>query len=362
MFGRETYRSLLPKDMNQPGIHLNHNMFGRERIKSITTDDNGRERFFQMTEPAGEYQTMKQLSVIIITYNRPDDLLALVRNLASQQRAADLLQEVIIINNASTADYSAVQAFIASTPGIPFRYHYSAENLGVARGRNLGISMATAPILVTIDDDAAFRDNTALQQIVAAFESPFLRDNHTGILCFKVLYASTGQMQVNAFPHKQFEKYQHKISFLAPYFIGCGHAILKAVYDKAGIYPVDFFYGMEEYDLTYRAIEQGYSIAYDASIVVLHNESPLGRTPHMTKMKMLWINKSKVAYRYLPKPFFYSTAFMWSLEFLQKTAWNWKEWFSGWREIRRIPGKESRTPLGAAAKTYLKRVEARLWY
>lgn len=305
---------------------------------------------------------MKQLSVIIITYNRPDDLLALLRNLAAQQQATALLEEVIIVNNASTADYSPVESFMAANTDIPFRYHYSNENLGVARGRNLGISMASAPILITIDDDAAFRDNTALQQITAAFASPFLVGNHTGILCFKVLYASTGHMQVNAFPHKQFERYRHKTSFLAPYFIGCGHAVLKEVYDRTGVYPVDFFYGMEEYDLTYRVIEQGYTIAYDASIVVLHNESPLGRTPQMIKMKMLWINKSKVAYRYLPRLFFLSTAVMWSLEFLQKTSWNWKEWRSGWREIWRIPGREQRTPLGTASRAYLKRVGARLWY
>ncbi|RPD41909.1 glycosyltransferase family 2 protein [Chitinophaga barathri] len=303
---------------------------------------------------------MKSLSVIIITYNRPDDLLVLLRNLSAQQGAAELLEEVIIINNASTADYTPVTEFIAGFPY--FRYHYSDENLGVARGRNLGISMATAPILVTIDDDAWFRDTDALVKIKAAFGNTFMQRNYAGILCFKVLYASTEQMQVNAFPHKKFEKYKDKTWFLAPYFIGAGHAILKEVYEKAGTYPADFFYGMEEYDLTYRVIRAGYTIAYTSDIVILHNESPLGRTPHLAKMKMLWINKSKVAYRYLSFLHFMTTAFMWSLEFLQKTGWNWKEWWKGWGEIRRIPGKEKRQPLDDAAGRYLKSVEARLWY
>ncbi|WP_346317749.1 glycosyltransferase family 2 protein [Chitinophaga sp. YIM B06452] len=303
---------------------------------------------------------MRSLSVIIITYNRPDDLLVLLRNLSAQEGAAELLEEVIIINNASTADYTPVTAFIAGFPY--FRYHYSNENLGVARGRNLGISMATAPILVTIDDDAWFRDTDALRKIEAAFGNTFMQSNQAGVLCFKVLYASTQQMQVNAFPHKKFEQYKDKTWFLAPYFIGAGHAILKEVYEKAGIYPVDFFYGMEEYDLTYRVIQSGYTIAYNSDIVILHNESPLGRTPHVAKMKMLWINKSKVAYRYLSFPHFISTAVMWSLEFLKKTGWNWKEWARGWSEVLHIPRKETRQPLNAAARGYLKRVQARLWY
>ncbi|MGN6510574.1 MAG: glycosyltransferase family 2 protein [Chitinophaga sp.] len=303
---------------------------------------------------------MKKLSVIIITYNRPDDLLALLRSLAAQEGAAELLEEVIVINNASTADYSPVTAFAADLPY--FRYHYSNENLGVARGRNLGIAMAKAPILITIDDDAWFRDTDALRKIGDTFANDFMRRHHAGILCFKVLYASTGQMQVNAFPHKQFDRYKDKPYFLAPYFIGAGHAILKEVYEKAGDYPVDFFYGMEEYDLTYRAIQAGYAIAYTSDVVVLHNESPLGRTPHLAKMKMLWINKSKVAYRYLSYVRFLSTAFMWSLEFLKKTGWQWKEWLKGWKEISRIPRSETRQPLNEAAKRYLREVEARLWY
>lgn len=303
---------------------------------------------------------MKQLSIIIITFNRPEDLLALLRNITMQQEAATLLEEVIIINNASTADYSVVEDFIAGYPY--FKYHYSPENLGVARGRNLGISKATAPVLITLDDDAWFRDTDALQQIAGAFASPFITAHNVGILCFKVLYASTNQLQENAFPHKRFEKYRHKTQFLAPYFIGCGHAVRKEVYERAGLYPEDFFYGMEEYDLTYRVLDKGYGIAYTAEVVVLHNESPLGRTPHMQKMQMLWVNKSKVAYRYLSLLSFVTTSVMWSLEFLKKTGWNWKGWRGGWAQVFRIPGSERRTPLHAPAKAYLKKVEARLWY
>ena len=37
---------------------------------------------------------MKPLSFIIITYNRPDDMLALARNIAGLEQAAALLEEV----------------------------------------------------------------------------------------------------------------------------------------------------------------------------------------------------------------------------------------------------------------------------
>ncbi len=145
------------------------------------------------------------------------------------------------------------------------------------------------------------------------------------------------------------------------YFIGCGHAIRKEVYDQAGIYPVDFFYGMEEYDLGYRILDLNYRIAYDSSVAIIHNESPVGRTPHAEKMQMLWVNKSKVAYRYLPYKYFITTALMWSFQFLKKTSFNWKLFVEGWGKISRIP-KVERNVISPKTLDYIKSVEGRMWY
>lgn len=304
---------------------------------------------------------VKPLSIVIITYNRPGDVLLLLENIAGQYDAARLLESVIIIDNASTADYRPVQDFAAAQT-LPFRYVRSEENLGVARGRNKGVALAEAPVIITIDDDAYFRDQDALQHIEGLFASDFARDNHVGVYCFKVFYGSTGELQVGAFPHKKFEQYKDKDRFLSYYYIGCGHAILKEAYRKAGIYPVDFFYGMEEYDLGYRILDLGYRIAYDSSVAVVHNESPAGRTPHAEKMQMLWVNKSKVAYRYLPYRYFISTAIMWSLQYLKKTAYHWPLFWKGWKKIFAIPRTEQRHTISKETLRYIKSVEGRMWY
>jgi GT2 family glycosyltransferase len=304
---------------------------------------------------------VKPLSIVIITYNRPDDLLFLLQNIAGQDEATRLLESVLIIDNASTADYSPVTDFI-SAQQLPFRYIRSEENLGVARGRNMGIAMADAPILVMIDDDAYFRDQDGLLKIEQLFTSDFARDNHVGLYSFKVFYSSTREMQVNAFPHKKFERHKDKERFLTYYYAGGAHAILKEVHNKAGNYPVDFFYGMEEYDLAYRMLDLGYRIAYGGSVAVMHNESPEGRTPHADKMQMLWVNKSKVAYRYLPSQYFISTALMWSLEYLKKTSYHWPLFWKGWKKIFRILRTEQRKTISKETLQYIKGVEGRIWY
>jgi GT2 family glycosyltransferase len=304
---------------------------------------------------------MKPLSIIIITYNRPDDVLLLLKNIAIQKDAERLLESVIIIDNNSAVSYSEVNTYIATQP-LPFQYIHSDENLGVARGRNKAVALAKAPIVITIDDDAYFKESDALVKIESLFASDYAKEHNVGVFCFKVFYGSTGELQTTAFPHKKIDKYRSKARFLTSYYIGCGHAIRKEVYDQAGIYPTDFFYGMEEYDLGYRILDLGYRIAYDDSVTIIHNESPLGRTPHAEKMQMLWVNKSKVAYRYLPFKYFMTTVLMWSVQFLKKTSFNWRLWFVGWNKIINIPRTETRHAVSKQTLKYIKNVEGRMWY
>jgi GT2 family glycosyltransferase len=304
---------------------------------------------------------LKPLSFIIITYNRPADMLELAQNISQLDAAADLLEEIIILNNASANDYSAVKKYVQDQKELPFKYIDAPENLGVARGRNYALKLGTAPIVIMLDDDAVLQNKNSLVNLVKEFEN-----NNTerpkAIVSFKVLYYDTLKMQVNALPHKRFEEYKDKSFFETYYYAGGAHAVKRTIIESLGFYPEDFFYGMEEYDLAYRIINAGYAITYSNQIVMLHKESPLGRKPKEEKIRMMWVNKSKVAYRYLPKQYFYSTAFMWGLQYLKETSLNFSGFFKGWNAVLRIPAAENQTTISKQALTYLAKVKARLWY
>ena len=288
-------------------------------------------------------------------------MLALAKNIVTLDKAEELLEEVLIVNNASTMDYSMLREFISTVPHINFRYIDSPENLGVARGRNYAIEQSSAPFLIMLDDDAEMGNKDCLVNLVDEFSKKEGK-RKVAVISFKVLYFQTSEMQVNAFPHKQFERYKDKHHFLTYYYAGGAHAIRKEVFDQLGKYPEDFFYGMEEYDLGYRIVEAGYSIVYSDRIVMLHKESPQGRKTKKEKQAMMWLNKSKVAWRYLPLPYFVSTAFLWSLEYLKKTRFDIIGWFRGLISVFRIPAQEKRKPLSATSLAYLRETEARLWY
>jgi GT2 family glycosyltransferase len=270
----------------------------------------------------------------------------------------ELLEEVIIVNNNSTESYDAVKSFIQENPSTPFKLIESKENLGVSRGRNFAIEQSKAPILVLIDDDAEFQDTDALKRInEAVIENP-----HAGILAMKILYFQNSQFQLNAFPHKSFEKRKHLQSFETYYFAGCGNIIVKEAFDIAGPFPTDFFYGMEEYDLSYRILDAGYTIKYIANIVLLHKESPEGRQTKSDKLRGMWVNKTKVAWRYLPMPCYFTTAIMWSMFFLLNSKFDLIGFINGWLAIVTIPFKEKRNKVSKLSQEYLNKVEARILY
>jgi len=279
-------------------------------------------------------------------------------NIEKLSSKKELLEEIIIVNNNSTESYDAVKSFIQENPSTPFKYIESKENLGVSRGRNFAIDQSKAPILVLIDDDAEFQDTDALKRInEAVIENPL-----AGILAMKILYFQNSQFQLNAFPHKSFEKRKHLQSFETYYFAGCGNIIVKEAFDIAGPFPTDFFYGMEEYDLSYRILDAGYTIKYIADIVLLHKESPEGRQTKSDKLRGMWVNKTKVAWRYLPMPCYFTTAIMWSIFFLLNSKFDLIGFIIGWLAIVTIPFKEKRNKVNKLSEEYLNKVEARILY
>lgn len=288
-------------------------------------------------------------------------MLALARNICTLDKAAELLQEVIIVNNASTESYEPVREFIAQQNTLPFRFIDAKENLGVARGRNFAVMQSSAPFLIMIDDDAEMGNKDCLVNLLEAFRKK-TEGRPLAILSFKVLYFENREIQANAFPHKNFDKYSNQSYFQTNYYAGGAHAIRREAFFQAGKYPEDFFYGMEEYDLSYRVLDGGYAIAYTDTVVMLHKESPLGRKTKKERQYMLWQNKSKVAWRYLPSIYFATTSTLWSFEYLKTTGFDLAGWFRGWVDVLRIPFIEKRRKVSKETMRYLRKVEARLWY
>jgi len=302
------------------------------------------------------------ISILIITYNRVEDTLALLENLKEQDNFGKYVGEILLLNNASTISYRMVEAFVGENEQMSIQYIKSEKNLGVAGGRNLLVKKARYPYLLVLDDDVVFPAKGSLEIIATLLEKPQYQENNTAVITLNIHYFDTKERQKSALPHKNYEEYKDKPWFFTYYFVGAAHIMHKALFDKTGYYPEDFFYGMEEYDLSYRILDAGYSLAYDSSVIVWHKESPLGRVTQSEKLGMMWLNKCKVAWCYLPNKYFYSTAIMWSFEYLKKTKLDFNGFFKIWKKVSQIPYAIFKKEVSKSALAYLDKVKARLWY
>ena len=98
-------------------------------------------------------------------------MLELLKNISDLDSASDLLEEVIVVNNASTDNYTTVKDFINSTPALPFYYFDAPDNLGVANGRNFALAKGKAPIIIMLDDDAVLQNKDCLINLIKEFET-----------------------------------------------------------------------------------------------------------------------------------------------------------------------------------------------
>jgi len=303
-----------------------------------------------------------KISILILTHNRANDLLALLQSLSQQASIDEVLEEILILNNASTESYNQVTNFISENPQLRTNYIFSELNHGVAKGRNMLMKAAKGDVLFTIDDDMEFPQTDALLRISTLFHQPFFTESNTAVITLRVIYYSDKQVQKTVFPHKKYEKFKDKHRFLTLYFAGGANIMKRSILKQTGYFPENFFYGMEEYDLCYRILDEGYTIGYDDSVTIEHKESPYGRQANYKKLHMQWVNKSKVAWRYLPLRYFLSTSFLWSFQYLMNAPTHLGLYFNGWSEIFKVPSTEKRKRVKNATLRYLKNVEARLWF
>jgi GT2 family glycosyltransferase len=218
-----------------------------------------------MTQPSDgtPNDVPNDVDVIILSWNRPDDVLAAISSALEQRGVA---RRVLIVDQGSEPQNIArLERFVADEPDVELKK--LDENTGVAGGRNIATRMGGGRYVVALDSDAVFADPEALARAVAHLDAnPAL-----GAIGFRIENYFTGQNDALSWDypgHKPDEP------FPTTRFIGAGHAIRRAAFDAAGGYDARLFFCQEELDLCYRILNLGFHIEYFPDVAVRHKVSP----------------------------------------------------------------------------------------
>lgn len=258
-------------------------------------------------------------SYIILTYNRAKATKEAIDNVLfflDKPESTEL--EIIIVNNNSTEDYSGLEKYIdnLNRSGHDLNYIKNDKNLGVAGGRNQGMGLAKHELIVSLDDDAEFQEKNMMQLSIDLLKK-YQKEN-VKMLTFKVVEEADGSIDIATKNKANYAKDE----FFTTYFKGGCHCIVKDVLTETGMYDIDGLYGAEEYDLSYKLIDKGYRIVHSSAISILHKRVLTGRLPSDEMNAKLMLNKTILAYKFLPYIYFLTHLILWSGFLMKRTKAN----------------------------------------
>jgi GT2 family glycosyltransferase len=211
----------------------------------------------------------RDVDIIVLSWNRADDTIAAVESALAQEGVSKAVQ---IVDQGSTPDnLERIRELVARHPEITLKE--LGGNVGVARGRNIATRMGGARIIVTLDNDAIFKDCTSLARVVKRFDL----DPSLGAAAFRIINYYTGEIDEMCWDFPRVPSSHADQEFLVSRFIGAGNALRREAFIAAGEYDETLFFGGEERDLSYRMLNLGYHIKYVPDLAVLHRVDPEAR-------------------------------------------------------------------------------------
>ena len=193
-------------------------------------------------------------TILIATKNRKDELAGAVASALAQTAPV----EVLVIDDGST---DGTAEFVRQRfPAARLVRH--DQSAGYIVRRNQGAEAASAPVVVSIDDDAAFPSPRTVEQTLAEFDHP------------RIGAVAVPFIDVRHGPAVRQQAPPGAGAFVAASYIGTAHAVRRDLFARLGGYRPVLFHQGEEGDYCVRLLAAGYVVWLGRADPIHHFESP----------------------------------------------------------------------------------------
>ncbi|TGV04425.1 glycosyltransferase family 2 protein [Flavivirga rizhaonensis] len=193
-----------------------------------------------------------ELSFLIVTKNRPEELSFTLRKLKS---LIDLtVHEVLVLIDNCKETEAIVQEYDW------VNWEISNKSISASPARNILYKKAKGNIFIGLDDDA----HPISQNFISSIENEFQNNENLGIIAFQEVRGLFDSDEIALKHIKQEEP------FFTNDFVGCGFAIKKDVYNATNGFPKWMDIYGEEPALAIEVLDLEYQILYKGSIIVNH--------------------------------------------------------------------------------------------
>jgi GT2 family glycosyltransferase len=270
-------------------------------------------------------------SIVIATRNRREDLRgALATALAQTARV-----EVLVMDDAA----SDGTAEIVEREFPEARLVRSDRPEGYIAQRNRAAELATAPILVSIDDDAELVSPRTVEQTLEDFDHPRI-----GAVAIPHVDRAPGGDVLRQTPPDRRRRW------VVPTYIGTAHALRRDVFLELGGYWTPFDHMCEEYDLSLRMLNAGYVVRLGRADELYHLRAPRDEGPNLHWQMR---NDLLTAWRNVPLPYLPARVAK-QMAGAAPLSWRWRRpvpiargFLRGLRDIRHL--RVARSPVTRAS-------------
>ena len=218
-------------------------------------------------------------SIMLITYNRSKELLRAVQSCVPWM-TEDM--ELVIVDNNSPDDSQAVLESYLKTTNINHTYHKSADNLGVAGGRNLAYSLCPGAIVWSLDDDAVIVTPDFFKILID------FMDRHPKVASAEVIIL---EPETDTTLNCRFKTRLKGTDYeVIRSFCGCAHVLRRSFYQNGPLYPAKLFFGSEELYPSLQAWGAHQEVALIDNLVVHHRPSVINRFSGKTRNFNIFVN------------------------------------------------------------------------
>lgn len=227
---------------------------------------------------------MLPISLVILSYNRLEELSNNIPLLLSSFSSKDEIQVIIVDNCSNDGSKEYLYNLQKKFPSIILVLN--ERNLGVGEGRNSGFRKAEREFIVSLDDDSSIQFDDLLK-----IPSIFERNPDAGILAFQVVKKTTNEPQ-NLCYKRQCEVAHHH---------GAGFAFRRSILDFVGGIDASCDFGGEELDFAIKVRAQGWKIIFIPEIIISHNN--IYASGNLAKHRRIrrTYNNIRIFYKYFPR-------------------------------------------------------------
>lgn len=256
-----------------------------------------------------------RFGVIVLTQGRrPADLKRAFESLLAQR---DVELDVVCVGNGWSPE------------GLPagVRAKELPHNVGIPAGRNAGVDEVAGDLLFFLDDDASLPDPGFLAEVARRFAS----HSRLGLVQPRVEAPGDARSPLRWVPRMRKGDPREP----GPVFSVWEGAVAtrRAVFERAGRWPGEFFYAHEGIELAWRIWDQGFVVWYAGDLVVNHPAIDPAR--HAAYYRLNARNRVWLARRNLPGPLRPLYVGAWTLVQLvrsRRRPATLGPWFRGWLE------------------------------